>query len=208
MDAEGHWVKGHFHQGNLFGVTFRSQTKCKLPRECEHLMAKAEVADIPAEVLQGEYKSFVDTADKLARDGMEVSKLARSVSNIAYLKSAQVLGLPAHAVESSLNSLAHLVDHENRKGKAQPANLATALTALAQNLSPQQGSALNQGQHHQQQALREQLVLLMKNKQRRDQIRTRMWDTVTHAFRCGRERSASGTGQRAHSVSQKAGHKI
>ena len=167
VDAEGHWVKGHFHQGNLFGVTFRSQTKCKLPPECEHLLAKAEVADIPAEVLQGEYKSFVDTADKLARDGMEVSKLARSVSNIAYLKSAQVLGLPAHAVESSLNSLAHLVDHENRKGKgkAQQANLSTALTALAQNLSPQQGSALNQGQHHQQQALREQLVLLMKNKQ-------------------------------------------
>ncbi|UPQ97194.1 hypothetical protein HOP50_01g04850 [Chloropicon primus] len=117
VDSDGNWIKGIFQKGELICVTFRSLAKCNLPQSCAHLLNQAEVANISADVLQGEYKSFVEIADKLAVQGMEMSKLAKSISNIAYLKSEEVLGLPAHAVESSLNSLAHLLHKSNPGAK-------------------------------------------------------------------------------------------
>jgi hypothetical protein len=109
VDSEGSWIKGIFNNGRLINVTFRSFMKCRIPEIYSHLLTSAELANIPADVLQGEYKSFIDIADKLSVQGVEMSKLAKSISNIAFLKSEQVLGLPTHAVESSLNSLLHLV---------------------------------------------------------------------------------------------------
>merc|ERR1719375_2058988 len=95
--------------GTLIGVSFRSFQKCKIPEVYAPLLHKAELANIPAHVLANEYRSFIDIADKLALQGVEMSKLAKSISNIAFLKSEQVLGLPTHAVESSLNNLLNLV---------------------------------------------------------------------------------------------------
>ena len=149
VDSEGHWIKGIFQKGELIAVTFRSFVKCKVPSSSAHLLANADLANIPAHTLQGEYKQFIEIADKLASQGIEMSKLAKSISNIAFLKSEQVLGLPAHAVESSLKSLAHLVNKQPQimthhtmapassaaLAKESKAHLGSSIAAVAQTLS-------------------------------------------------------------------------
>ena len=158
VDESGNWIKGFFNLGELVKVMFRSEGACRLPPSCEHLLAQAEVATIAADMLQGEYKSFVEIADKLAVQGVEMSKLAKSISNIAHLKSEQVLGLPTHAVESTLNGLARIVQKSQavqpeslpnvaavpHKAPDVRAKAASALAALTHNLSaPNQQQALH-----------------------------------------------------------------
>ena len=87
VDTCGNWCKGAWSQGSLILVTHRSLATCALPPKVASLLEAGEVANISAQQLQNEYKGFLDLADKEGGEGIDASRLAKSISNIAYLKS-------------------------------------------------------------------------------------------------------------------------
>eukprot|EP00216_Chloropicon_sp_CCMP2111_P001690 CAMPEP_0198239930 /NCGR_PEP_ID=MMETSP1446-20131203/5196_1 /TAXON_ID=1461542 ORGANISM="Unidentified sp, Strain CCMP2111" /NCGR_SAMPLE_ID=MMETSP1446 /ASSEMBLY_ACC=CAM_ASM_001112 /LENGTH=838 /DNA_ID=CAMNT_0043922601 /DNA_START=358 /DNA_END=2877 /DNA_ORIENTATION=- len=117
VDSMGNWCKGLWCKGELVMVTNRSLLPCSVPSENAPLLANAEVANMSSQSMQEEFKHFQELADKLAAEGLEVCKFAKSISNLAYLKSESrvdstqsgLLGLPKTNT-SSLSGALELAD--------------------------------------------------------------------------------------------------